>query len=153
PPSCRLASRENPRRLPPKIYVTSSFLQGPALGAYASLERSVMSKPRQTSQRTTTLCATVAILIVAMACAASAATASFIGPLNTVNTVASTIPGIGDVNPYGVALVPVSTGKLVQGHILISNFNNGANLQGTGRTIVDIAPDGAFQLFAQIDPN
>ncbi len=112
-----------------------------------------MSKPRQTSQRTTTLCATVAILIVAMACAASAATASFIGPLNTVNTVASTIPGIGDVNPYGVALVPVSTGKLVQGHILISNFNNSANLQGTGRTIVDIAPDGAFQLFAQIDPN
>jgi len=49
--------------------------------------------------------------------------------------------------------VPVSTGKLMQGHILISNFNNSANLQGTGRTIVDIAPDGAFQLFAQIDPN
>jgi hypothetical protein len=109
-----------------------------------------MSKPRQPS-RTTTLCAAVAILIAVMACAASAATPSFIGSLNTVNTIASTVPGIGDVNPYGVALVPVSTGKLVQGHILISNFNNGGNLQGTGTTIVDIAPDGAFQPFAQID--
>src|SRR6185437_11629939 len=110
----------------------------------------LMSKPRQPS-RITTLCAAVAILIAVMACAASAATPSFIGSLNTVNTVASTVPGIGDVNPYGVALVPVSMGKLVQGHILISNFNNGGNLQGTGTTIVDIAPDGAFQLFARID--
>ena len=109
-----------------------------------------MLRPSQAS-RPTTLCAAVAILIVVMACAASAATPSFIGSLNTVNTVASTVPGIGDVNPYGVALVPVSMGKLVQGHILISNFNNGGNLQGTGTTIVAIAPDGAFQLFARID--
>jgi hypothetical protein len=69
----------------------------------------------------------------------------------SIVTVASTVPANGDVNPYGVAVVPTSTGKLVQGHILVSNFNNSANLQGTGTTIVDIAPDGAVSLFASID--
>jgi len=66
-------------------------------------------------------------------------------------TVASTVPANGDVNPYGVAIVPASIGKLVKGHILVSNFNNSANLQGTGTTIVDIAPNGAVSLFAWID--
>jgi hypothetical protein len=70
---------------------------------------------------------------------------------SSIVTVASTVPSNGDLNPYGVALVPASTGKLVQGHILVSNFNNSANLQGTGTTIVDIAPNGAVSLFAWID--
>ncbi len=68
-----------------------------------------------------------------------------------VVTVASTVPANGDVNPYGVAIVPASTGTLVQGHILVSNFNNAANEQGTGTTIMDIAPDGTAKLFATID--
>jgi DNA-binding beta-propeller fold protein YncE len=34
---------------------------------------------------------------------------------------------------------------------LISNFNDKANLQGTGTTIVDVAPNGAMDVFAQID--
>jgi hypothetical protein len=54
------------------------------------------------------------------------------------------------VNPYGVAVVPRSSGNLVQGHVLVSNFNNGQNLQGTGTTIVDVAPGGAVSVFAQI---
>ena len=69
----------------------------------------------------------------------------------TVSPVASTVPANGDVNPYGVAIVPRSTGALVKGHILVSNFNNSANLQGTGTTIMDIAPGGAVKVFAQID--
>jgi hypothetical protein len=69
----------------------------------------------------------------------------------SIVTVASTVPSNGDVNPYGVAIVPASSGNLVQGHILVSNFNNSANLQGTGTTIVDIAPNGATTLFAWID--
>ena len=32
--------------------------------------------------------------------------------------------GNGDVNPYGVAVVRHSQGKLVQGNVLVSNFNN-----------------------------
>ena len=55
--------------------------------------------------------------------------------LNTITRVASTVPANGDVNPYGVALVLRSRGSLVKGHILVSNFNNSANLQGTGTTI------------------
>jgi hypothetical protein len=69
----------------------------------------------------------------------------------SIVTVASTVPSNGDVNPYGVATVPISTGNLVKGHILVSNFNNSANLQGTGTTIVDIGPDGSARLFAWID--
>ena len=46
----------------------------------------------------------------------------------------------GDVNPYGVAFVPdrfnAGAGPLKTGDILISNFNNAKNLQGTGTTIV-----------------
>ena len=77
----------------------------------------------------------------------------FVGPFNAIKTIASTVPKNGDVNPYGVAVVPVSTGDLVQGHVLVSNFNNHRNLQGTGSTIVQIAPDGTTTLFAEIDPN
>jgi hypothetical protein len=42
---------------------------------------------------------------------------------------------------------------LVEGHILISNFNDGANLQGTGTTIVEISPSGNLRQFARIDAN
>ncbi len=76
---------------------------------------------------------------------------STIADLNTVTTVSTTVPTNGDVNPYGVAQVPISKGKLVEGRFLISNFNNGANQQGTGTTIVQIAANGTFSLFAQID--
>jgi hypothetical protein len=90
-------------------------------------------------------------LVLACALPLAAQTGSFIGPLNKVDRIASTVPANGDVNPYGVVVVPRSTGKLIQGHILVSNFNNSANLQGTGTTIVQIGPGGAFSVFAHID--
>lgn len=68
-----------------------------------------------------------------------------------VSTISSTVPANGDVNPYGVFRIPRSMGKLVRGNILISNFNNGSNLQGTGTTLVQISPTGAFSQFAQIN--
>jgi hypothetical protein len=71
----------------------------------------------------------------------------------TIKTIASTVPGNGDINPYGLAVVPTTFGSLTQGNILISNFNNSANLQGTGTTIVQISPTGTVSLFAQIDAN
>ena len=82
---------------------------------------------------------------------ANASSKSFTGQLNTTTFIASTVPENGDVNPYGVAVVPRTTGALVRGHILISNFNNSTNAQGTGTTITDVAPDGAVKLFAQIN--
>src|SRR5271169_3013803 len=71
---------------------------------------------------------------------------------HTITTISSTIPSNGDINPYGVFRIPRTVGNLRRGSILVSNFNNSANLQGTGTTLVQIAPDGTFSLFAQIDP-
>jgi hypothetical protein len=71
-------------------------------------------------------------------------------PLKNITTIASTVPGNGDVNPYGMAQVQQTVGNLRAGHILISNFNNSANQQGTGTTIVDVAPDGKVSLFAAL---
>ena len=78
---------------------------------------------------------------------------SFVAPFNTVMTIASTVPKNGDVNPYGLFVVPSTVGDLVAGAALVSNFNNHRNLQGTGSTIVQIAPSGAVSLFASLDPN
>jgi hypothetical protein len=55
------------------------------------------------------------------------------------------------VNPYGVAIVPTTAAALVANNVLVSNFNNAANLQGTGTTIVQISPSGGLTLFAKID--
>lgn len=77
---------------------------------------------------------------------------SFIGRFNTIDTVASTVPANGDINPYGVALVTKTTGALVRNHVLVSNFNNSQNQQGTGTTIMDIASDGTVGVFAQLNP-
>ena len=89
----------------------------------------------------------------AFAASASASPSSFIGNLKHTKVVASTIPKNGDVNPYGVAVVPRSTGDLYRGNVLVSNFNNSANAQGTGTTIVQVSPGGKASLFAQIsDP-
>jgi len=85
--------------------------------------------------------------------AAIAGQSSFLNSLNTITQVASTVPHNGDVNPYGVVEVPASVGALIQGHVLVSNFNNRKNLQGTGNTIMDIAPDGTAKVFAKIDTN
>jgi hypothetical protein len=75
----------------------------------------------------------------------------FLSQLSSVAQVASTVPNNGEVNPYGVAVVQDTSGILVQGNILVSNFNNKANQQGTGTTIVQITPDGTQSLFAQIN--
>jgi hypothetical protein len=76
---------------------------------------------------------------------------AFVGPLHHVTTLASTVPSNGDVNPYGVAVVPRSTGNLGRGNTLVSNFNDKTNAQGTGTTIVQISPGGHVSLFAQIN--
>jgi hypothetical protein len=68
-----------------------------------------------------------------------------------VSTLGSTEPENKDVNPYGIVNVPHTTGSLVRGDILISNFNNAANEQGTGTTLVQLTPSGQLSLFAKID--
>jgi len=105
--------------------------------------------------RTSPVAARLAPLILAAASAALPALAAAQGavlPSLTINSVvASTVPGNGDINPYGIVQVKRSTGRLVAGNILISNFNASSNFQGTGTTIVQVAPDGTVTLFAGIN--
>lgn len=95
--------------------------------------------------------AVATILAVAPALAHANGT-PFVQPFSSISTLASTVPANGDVNPYGVFIVPRSAGNLVKGRVLVSNFNNVKNLQGTGTTLVQVAPNGRASLFAQIDP-
>ena len=83
--------------------------------------------------------------------AASAFRFPFLGSLHHVTEVGSTEPANQDKNPYGIATVPRSVGALVRDDVLISNFNNEENLQGTGTTLVQISPHGSLSLFAQIN--
>ena len=62
----------------------------------------------------------------------------------------STVPSNGDLNPYGVAYVPknIPAGPGLQaGDILVSNFNDSNNLQGTGTTIVRVDKSGNVSTF------
>jgi hypothetical protein len=75
---------------------------------------------------------------------------SFIGQFHKLKTIASTVPQNRDVNPYGTVAIDRSQGKLRRDDVLISNFNNKANLQGTGTTIVQVSPRGHRTVFARI---
>jgi len=111
-----------------------------------------MSSIRRIAQASAAAVGAAALAAVAIAPAAQAgARSSFIGQFGAIDTIASTVPGNGDVNPYGVAVVPASTGSLVKGDVLVSNFNNSQNLQGTGTTIVQVSPGGQQSVFAQIN--
>ncbi len=75
----------------------------------------------------------------------------FLSQFSKVTNVASTVPANGDVNPYGITVVPQTIGRLMRGSTLVSNFNNAANLQGTGTTIEEITPSGSVTTFAHVD--
>ena len=63
----------------------------------------------------------------------------------------STVPANGDQNPYALVVAPVSAGTVQKDDVLVDNFNNSGNLQGTGSTIVDYRPaTGATRTFATI---
>jgi hypothetical protein len=88
------------------------------------------------------------------ALALSSARAEPQGFLETIKkhtTLASTITDNGDLNPYAVVVAPVSAGKIHAGDVLVTNFNNITNLQGTGTSIVRINPDTkALSTFVQL---
>jgi hypothetical protein len=86
----------------------------------------------------------------ASASTTSPSSSPFLATLSTVSPIGSTVPANGDVNPYGLAIVAASSGKLVAGDMLVSNFNSKANVQGTGTTLVQVSPKGSLQLFADL---
>ena len=68
-----------------------------------------------------------------------------------ISTVASTVTDNGDLNPYAVFVAPVSSGMIEKGDVIVDNFNNVSNLQGTGGTIVLVNPaTRAVKLFAKL---
>jgi hypothetical protein len=69
-------------------------------------------------------------------------------------TLASMVTDNGDLNPYAVVVAPVSSGKIQKDDVLVDNFNNSSNLQGTGGTIVDYNPSTrSTTLFAKLPQN
>jgi hypothetical protein len=72
---------------------------------------------------------------------AHAAPIGFLETLHRNTTLINTVPSNGDQNPYALVVAPVSSGTIKQGDVLVGNFNNAANLQGTGSTIVNYHPD------------
>jgi len=94
------------------------------------------------------LTATVASILIA---SAAMADDGFLAKPRHHNTLASSVPDNGDQNPYAIFVAPASVGKIKQGDVLVDNFNNASNLQGTGTTIIDYHPDTQdMSLFANI---
>jgi DNA-binding beta-propeller fold protein YncE len=92
-------------------------------------------------------CSTLGLAACAALSAAPGPAAAADEPFLPLVINSSTIPANGDVNPYGVAFVPAGFpggGTIAAGDVLVSNFNNSANLQGTGTTIVQLRPEGSL---------
>ncbi|RMI34916.1 NHL repeat-containing protein [Nocardia stercoris] len=78
---------------------------------------------------------------------------SFLHGKTTVTQLAATTPANGDVNPYAVLPVVHLGGALGAGDVLVGNFNDKSNNQGTGTTIVNVHPDKSVTVFADIPKN
>ena len=77
-----------------------------------------------------------AVLALLISASAPALAGSDLQSFKRISTVASTIPDNGDLNPYAVFVAPASAGMIQKGDVIVDNFNNGSNLQGTGGSIV-----------------
>jgi hypothetical protein len=64
----------------------------------------------------------------------------FLEHVHRHSTLASTVTDNGDLNPYAVVVAPSSVGKIQKDDVLVDNFNNISNLQGTGTSIVGFRP-------------
>ena len=86
--------------------------------------------------------------------AAHAQTRGFLETVHRHTTLASTVTDNGDLNPYAVFVAPVTAGKVMKDDVLVDNFNNISNLQGTGTTIVGYRPStNSTYLFARLPQN
>jgi hypothetical protein len=118
----------------------------------------LMTRARTAAAATGLVAGVVAATVAVASGPAGAAPSTFLGGLGSPHVVASTVPtsgpAAGDQNPYGVAVVPHSVGDLVHDDVLVSNFNDGTNQQGTGTTIMQVDPHRhKASVFARIDPS
>jgi hypothetical protein len=75
---------------------------------------------------------------------------SFLAGKTTVTLLGSTTPANGDVNPYALWPVTETVGSVAAGDVLVDNFNDRSNDQGTGATIVDVHPNGRLSVFDRL---
>lgn len=67
--------------------------------------------------------------------------ASVLATLKHESELGSTIdPKNGDLNPYGLDVAKVSSGNISAGDLVVCNFNDNQNVQGTGTSIVALHP-------------
>ncbi len=67
-------------------------------------------------------------------------TTSMLKTLDDEVPIGSTVVANGEQNPYGLDVAKVSSGELTAGDLVICDFNDKANVQGTGSTIVALHP-------------
>jgi hypothetical protein len=66
---------------------------------------------------------------------------SILKTLTTETTIGSTVdPVTGDQNPYGLDIAPTDSGLIHRGDLVVCDFNDSANVQGTGDAIIALAP-------------
>ena len=83
-------------------------------------------------------CATLGLL--ALTALAASEPGNYLETVRRHRTLTSSVTDNGDLNPYAIVVAPVSAGRIAQGDVLVDNFNNISNLQGTGTTIVQYCP-------------
>jgi len=80
--------------------------------------------------------------VTAMSSAAPAYGAVATGGIGTApdKTVASVIAPDGDRDPFGIAIVPLTMGKLTAGNLLVAEFGDKHGAAGAGTTILQVNP-------------
>ncbi|MBC3840067.1 hypothetical protein GXW82_07305 [Streptacidiphilus sp. 4-A2] len=78
------------------------------------------------------------------------ASGSFLAGKTDETVVGSTTPPNGDINPYAIWPVTRTVGSVAAGDVLVDDFNNSSNNQGTGTTIVDMRAGGGQSVFASL---
>jgi sugar lactone lactonase YvrE len=98
-----------------------------------------------------TTLAALSVLALSAAWPAHADEGAYLAGVKKHHLATSAVPENGDQNPYAMAFVPASAGNLQQGDLLVDNFNNKANLQGTGTSIISYQPaTGKMTTFATL---
>lgn len=71
------------------------------------------------------------------------AATSVLSQLTNTTTIGSTVDAAnGDSNPYGLAIAPLTAGKMTAGDLVVCNFNSNSSTDasGQGTTIEDLSP-------------
>lgn len=89
------------------------------------------------------------LLLLSVSSPANAAAPGGTGTLTgAVTSRVASVAVNGDSNPYSVAVVPLTAGKLKAGDVLVADFNHGTTA-GTGSSILQVDPTtGATSVFA-----